>query len=70
MSLKWFSACNIGIKGELFAGMLTQSSLPSPGLIWRDFSDLKPDNLLIDQHGHLKLTNFGLSRIGPLGRQT
>jgi len=31
---------------------------------------LKPDNLLIDQHGHLKLTDFGLSRIGLLGRQT
>ena len=33
-------------------------------------SGLKPDNLLIDQHGHLKLTDFGLSRIGLLGRQT
>lgn len=31
---------------------------------------MKPDNLLIDLHGHLKLTDFGLSRIGLLGRQT
>lgn len=30
---------------------------------------MKPDNLLIDVNGHVKLTDFGLSRVGFLGRR-
>ncbi|KKA28707.1 hypothetical protein TD95_003792 [Thielaviopsis punctulata] len=49
--------------GEVILGV---DHLHSRGIIHRD---LKPDNLLIDQKGHLKLTDFGLSRMGLVGRQ-
>ncbi|KHJ36189.1 putative serine threonine-protein kinase ppk18 [Erysiphe necator] len=49
--------------GEVILGV---KHLHSRGIVHRD---LKPDNLLIDQKGHLKLTDFGLSRMGLIGRQ-
>ncbi|KAI1329651.1 hypothetical protein F5Y16DRAFT_365854 [Xylariaceae sp. FL0255] len=49
--------------GEVILGV---EHLHDRGIIHRD---LKPDNLLIDHNGHLKLTDFGLSRMGLIGRQ-
>lgn len=47
------------VKFYLAESLLALTHLHSLGIIYRD---LKPENILLDEEGHIKLTDFGLSK--------
>jgi serine/threonine protein kinase len=56
-------------RARLYAAeiLLGLGHLHKQGIIYRD---LKPDNILVDQHGHLRITDFGMAKTDMEGDMT